>query len=124
MLVTPSVFVMLRSAVGVMTVLLSVALLFPAGSLVPAGAVTVAVFVIVPEPAVTVAVAVNVPVPPLRRLTKALRLPLPLAGQLEPAECGRGRDAERHREDVAHRRAHDRTRPRVTGDDRVRQGRT
>ena len=86
-LVTPSVLVMLRSAVDVMTVLLSVALLLPAGSLVPAGAVIVAVFVIVPEPAVTVAVAVNVAVPPLRRLTKALRLPLPLAGQLEPADA-------------------------------------
>src|SRR6266566_2917415 len=87
MLVTPSVLVMLRSAVGVMTVLLSVALLLPAGSLVPAGAVTVAVFVIVPEAAVTVAVAVNVPVPPLSRLTLAFRFPLPLAGQLEPAEA-------------------------------------
>src|SRR6266550_5259396 len=78
---------MLRSAVGVMTVLLSVALLFPAGSLVPAGAVTVAVFVIVPEAAVTVAVAVNVPVPPLSRFTKTERFPEPLAGQLEPAEA-------------------------------------
>src|SRR5437016_8877589 len=78
---------MLRSAVGVMTVLLSVAALFPAGSLVPAGAVIIAVFVIVPEPAVTVAVAVNVAVPPLSRFTKALRLPLPLAGQAEPAEA-------------------------------------
>ena len=86
-LVTPSVLVMLRSAVGVMTVLLSVALLFPAGSLVPAGAVTVAVFVIVPELAVTVAVAVNVAVPPLSRSTLAFRLPLPLAGQVEPAEA-------------------------------------
>src|SRR6266550_2059402 len=65
---------MFRSAVGVMTVLLSVAELFPAGSLVPAGAVTLAV-------------AVKVAVPPLRRLTKALRLPLPLAGQLEPADA-------------------------------------
>src|SRR5882762_5149683 len=78
---------MLRSAVGVMTVLLSVALLFPAGSLVPAGAVTLAVFVIVPEPAVTVPVAVNVAVPPLKRFTLADRLPLPLAGQLEPADA-------------------------------------
>src|SRR5438874_241361 len=76
-----------RSAVGVMTVLLSVAELFPAGSVTPAGAVTVAVFVIVPELAVTVAVAVNVAVPPLSRLTLALRLPLPLAGQLDPAEA-------------------------------------
>src|SRR6266550_2234036 len=70
MLVRPSVFVMLRSAVGVMTVLLSVAELFPAGSLVPAGGVIVAVFVIVPEPAMTalgpalLATIVYVSVPP------------------------------------------------------------
>src|SRR5437879_3428513 len=70
-----------------MTVLLSVALLFPGGSFSPAGAVTVAVFVIGPEPAVTVAVAVNVAVPPLSRLMLALRLPLPLAGQLDPADA-------------------------------------
>ena len=76
-----------RSAVGVIWVSLSDALLFPAGSLVPAGAVTVAVFVIVPEPAVTVAVAVNVAVPPLSRLMLALTSPLPLAGQVEPAEA-------------------------------------
>src|SRR6266576_449786 len=74
------------SAVGAIWVSLSDALLFPAGSLVPAGAVTVAVFVIVPELAVTVAVAVNVAVPPLSRLMLALRLPLPLAGQLDPAD--------------------------------------
>jgi len=78
--------VMPRSAVGVMTVLLSVALLFPAGSLVPAGAVTVAVLVIVPAP-LAVAVTVNVALPPLKRLTLAPMLPLPLAGQLEPAEA-------------------------------------
>src|SRR5712691_7337049 len=84
---TPSVFVIARSAVGAITVLLSVALLLPAGSLVPAGAVTDAVFVIVPEPAVTVPVAVNVAVPPLSRSTEAARLPAPLAGQLEPAEA-------------------------------------
>src|SRR5438445_114127 len=78
---------MYRSAVGVIWVSLSVALLLPAGSLIPAGAVTVAVFVIVPELAVTVAVAVNVAVPPLSRLTLALRLPLPLAGQVDPADA-------------------------------------
>src|SRR2546430_16644765 len=78
---------MLRSPVGVMPVLLPVALLFPAGSFVPAGAVTLAVFVIVPEPAVTVPVAMNVAVPPLKRFTLADRLPLPLAGQLEPADA-------------------------------------
>src|SRR2546425_20401 len=70
-----------------MTVLLSVALLFPAGSFTPAGAVTVAVFTIGLAPPVTVAVAVNVAVPPASRLMLALRLPLPLAGQLEPADA-------------------------------------
>src|SRR2546430_17622020 len=64
----------------------SVALLFPAGSFVPAGAVTVAVLLIVPVPA-TVAVTVNVAVPPLVRSTSAVTFPLPLAGQAEPAEA-------------------------------------
>src|ERR671930_246993 len=78
---------MLRSAVGVIRVLLSVALLFPAGSFVPAGAATDAVFVIVPDAAVTVAVAVKVALPPESRLTLAAILPLPEAGQLEPADA-------------------------------------
>src|ERR687887_1019937 len=78
---------MLRSAAGVITVLLSVALLLPAGSFVPAGAVTVAVFVIGLAPPMTVAVAVKVAVPPDSRLTEADRLPEPLAGQLEPADA-------------------------------------
>src|ERR671931_1554714 len=78
---------MRRSAVGVITVLLSVALLLPGGSFRPAGAVTEAVFVIVPEPAVTVPVAVKVAVPPTSRLMLALMLPLPLAGQLDPADA-------------------------------------
>src|SRR5919198_3180806 len=73
---------MLRSAVGVITVLLSVALLFPAGSFVPAGAATDAVFVIVPEP-VTVPVTVNVTDWPARTSTVSFRFPLPLAGQLD-----------------------------------------
>jgi hypothetical protein len=46
----PSVLLIDRSAVGVMTVLLSVAELFPAGSFTPTGAVIVAVLVIVPAP--------------------------------------------------------------------------
>src|SRR5437016_5569800 len=69
-----------------MTVLLSVAELFPAGSFTPAGAVTVATLVSVPVP-VTVAVAVKVAVPPTSRLMLAFRLPLPLAGQLDPADA-------------------------------------
>ena len=80
----PSVLVMLRSAVGVMTVLLSVAELLPAGSFTPPGAVIVAEFVMVPEP-LAVAVTVKVAVPPLSRLTAAEMFPLPLAGQTEPA---------------------------------------
>src|SRR5882762_2360173 len=78
---------MLRSAVGVIWVSLSVALLLPTGSFTPAGAVTVAVFTIGVAPPMTVAVAVNVAVPPASRLTLAFRLPLPLAGQLEPADA-------------------------------------
>jgi hypothetical protein len=46
--VTPSVLVMLRSAVGVMTVLASVAELLPAGSFTPTGAAIVAVLASVP----------------------------------------------------------------------------
>jgi hypothetical protein len=49
-LVTPSVLVIDRSAVGVMTVLPSVALLLPAGSFTPTGAAIVAVLEIVPDP--------------------------------------------------------------------------
>jgi hypothetical protein len=82
--VTPSVFVIDRSAVGVMTVFASVALLFPGASVTPTGAVIVAVFVIVPVP-VAVAVTVKVAVPPLRSSTEALMSPVPLAGQTEPA---------------------------------------
>ena len=82
--VTPSVFVMLRSGVGVMTVFASVAELFPAGSFTPPGAVTVAVLLIVPDP-LAVAVTVKVAAPPESRFTDAARFPLPLAGQLDPA---------------------------------------
>ena len=75
-----------RSELSVI-VSLSVAELLAVGeSVTPAGAVTVATFVIVPVP-VTVAVAVNVAVPPASRLTAALMLPLPLAGQLDPADA-------------------------------------
>ncbi len=82
-LVSPSVLVIARSAVGVMTVLPSVAALLPAGSFTPTGAVTVAVLEMVPVP-LAVAVTVNVAVPPLSRSTVAARLPAPLAGQTEP----------------------------------------
>src|SRR5438128_1518657 len=84
-----------------MTVLLSVALLLPAGSFTPAGAAIVAVFEIVPLP-VTVAVTVNVAVPPLpvavavtrnvavppfNRSMLTFRLPLPDAGHAEPGDA-------------------------------------
>ena len=82
--VTPSVFVIDRSAVGVMTVFASVAELLPAGSFTPTGAAIVAVLEIVPEP-LAVAVTVKVAVPPESSVTLALMLPLPLAGQLDPA---------------------------------------
>jgi hypothetical protein len=82
--VTPSVLVIARFAVGVMTVLLSVAVLLPAGSFTPTGAAIVAVLEIVPEP-LAVAVTVKVAVPPESSVTLALMFPLPLAGQLEPA---------------------------------------
>ncbi len=80
----PSVLVMERSAVGVMTVLLSVAELFPAGSFTPTGAAMLAVLVMVPVP-LAVAVTVNVAEPPASRSMLAVRLPAPLAGQTEPA---------------------------------------
>ncbi len=73
-----------RSASAVIDVLLSVALLLPAGSFTPTGAVMVAVLVMVPVP-VAVAVSVKVAVPPLSRSTVAARFPAPLAGQAEPA---------------------------------------
>ncbi len=84
MLAIPSVLVIERSAVGVMTVLLSVALLLPAGSFTPSGAEIVAVLLMVPAP-VTVAVTVNVAAPPESRSTVALMSPAPPAGQAEPA---------------------------------------
>src|SRR5260370_445817 len=79
---------MARSATAVM-VSVSVALLLAGvGSVTPAGAAMVAVLLMVPRaPPGTVALTVKVAVPPLSRLTEAAMLPLPLAGQLEPAEA-------------------------------------
>src|ERR1700687_2522359 len=79
---------MARSATAVM-VSVSVALLLAGvGSVTPAGAAMVAVLLMVPlAPPATVALTVKVAVPPLSRLTEAAMLPLPLAGQLEPAEA-------------------------------------
>src|SRR5229473_3294657 len=77
--VAPSVLVMLRSACGV-SVSVSVAVLLPGvGSVVPAGAVTLAVLLRLPvAEAEMLAVTVNVAVPPFARLTVVLMLPVPL----------------------------------------------
>ncbi len=70
---------------GVIVVLLSVALLLPAGSFTPTGAVMVAVLLRVPVP-LTVAVSVNVTLPPLGRSTVVLMSPAPdAAAQAAPA---------------------------------------
>src|SRR2546422_8968320 len=85
----PSVFVIDRSAAG-MIVSVSVALLFAGfGSVIPAGGVTAAVFDRVPEALMSsVPVAMNVAVPPTRRFTVRLMFPEPLAAaQLEPLEA-------------------------------------
>jgi hypothetical protein len=85
---TPSVLVIDRSAVWV-KVSVSVAVLLPGvGSVTEAGAEIVAVFARLPVAvAAMVAVIVNVAVPPGARVTDALMLPLPDAGQVEPAEA-------------------------------------
>ena len=78
------VLVTLRSACG-FKVLLS-PLLFELGSLVPAGGVTVAVLTKFPVALeITKPLAIKVIVPPFKISTLALMLPVPLAGQLEPA---------------------------------------
>ena len=82
----PSVLVTDRSARGVSESVSVAVLLAPFGSLLPTGAATVAVFTSEPVAAgATVPVTVNVTVPATRRLTEALMLPLPEAGQVEPA---------------------------------------
>ena len=82
----PSVLVIDRSAVGV-NVSVSVAeLLAGVGSVTEAGAAIVEVLDRLPVAVVEiVAVRVNVAVPPGAKLTDALMLPLPDAGQLDPA---------------------------------------
>jgi len=86
--VCPSVLVTARSACGV-SVSLSVAVLLALdGSTMPAGAATAAVLVKVPvAPGLIVALTVKVTVPLASTLIDVLMLPLPLAGQLEPAEA-------------------------------------
>ena len=88
----PSDFVTDRSATGpgaVDTRSLSLALLFAGvGSVVPDGAVTVAVFVIVPVAVdEIVAGTVKVAVPPGSRLTVVAMSPAPDAGHVEPADA-------------------------------------
>src|SRR5438445_715933 len=79
---------MARSATR-LTVSVSVALLLPGvGSVTPIGAAMVAVLALGPLAlSPTRRSSVLVAVPPLTRLTEAERLPLPLAGQLDPAEA-------------------------------------
>src|SRR5260370_1053141 len=79
---------MAKSAIRAM-VSVSVALLLTGfGSVTPTGTAMVAVLAVGPlAPPATVALTVKVAVPPLSRLTEAAMLPLPLAGQLEPAEA-------------------------------------
>src|SRR6201999_2166664 len=83
--VTPSVFVMERSALAPI-VSVSVAELLPGvGSVTPPGAVTVAVLLSVPVAAgETVQLAVYVTLAPLGRLTVPLMLPEPAAVQVPP----------------------------------------
>ena len=85
---TPSVLVIARSPVGV-NVSVSVAeLLAAVGSVTETGTATDAVFAKVPVAVVAmVDVNVNVAVPPGARVTDALMLPLPDAGQVEPADA-------------------------------------
>ena len=84
--VTPSVFVMLKSAV-MFAASVSVALLFPGvGSVTVAGGVTVAVFTKFPVAVdSTVPVIVKVALPPDARLIAVAMFPLPLAAPLDPA---------------------------------------
>jgi hypothetical protein len=86
--IAPSVLVIDRSAVGV-NVSVSVAVLFATvGSVMPAATAAVAVFVSVPVAVeAIVAVNVNVAVPLGRRSTVVLMLPLPDAGQVDPADA-------------------------------------
>jgi hypothetical protein len=83
--VTPSVFVIERSAFPT-SVSVSVAELFPGvGSVTPPGTATVAVFTRLPvAAALIVALTVYVTLPPTGRLTVLLMLPLPLAGHVPP----------------------------------------
>src|SRR3954469_16306641 len=83
--VTPSVFVIDKSALPA-SVSLSVAELLPGvGSVTPAGDVTVAVLLNVPVAAAeTVQLAVCVTLPPDGRLTRLLMFPLPEAVQVPP----------------------------------------
>ena len=84
-LATPSVFVIERSAVGVVASV-SVAELFPGvGSVTPAGAATVAALTSVPVAAAdSVAVSVYVALAPAGRLTVSAMLPLPDAVHVPP----------------------------------------
>ena len=82
----PSVLVIDRSARGVNESVSVAELLAPLGSLLPTGAAMVAVLTSEPVAAAeTVPLTVKVAVPETSRLTLELMLPLPDAGQLDPA---------------------------------------
>jgi hypothetical protein len=82
----PSVLVIERSARGVNESVSVAELLAPLVSLLPTGAAMVAVLTSEPVAAAeTEPLTVNVAVPETRRVAVALMLPLPEAGQLEPA---------------------------------------
>ena len=82
----PSVLVIDRSALGVNESVSVAVLLAPLVSPLPTGAAIVAVLTSEPVAAAdTEPLTVKVAVPETRRLTLALMLPLPDAGQLEPA---------------------------------------
>src|SRR5215204_3567599 len=85
-----------RSPWGVSVSVSVAVLLADTGSIAPAGTATVAVLINVPvAPGLRVPVAVNVAVPPTSRLTGPLMFPVPLAGQLDPAEATQAQVGER-----------------------------
>src|SRR5437660_241022 len=79
---------MARSATELMVSVSVGLLLCGVGSVTPAGAAMVAVLLMVPLAApATVALTVKVTLPPRSEERRVAMVPLPLAGQLEPAEA-------------------------------------
>ena len=85
---TPSVFVIRRSACGASEVVSDAELSAGVGSITPDGGATDASLTTVPvAPAAIVASTLNTAVPPTARFTSSLMSPEPDAAQLEPAEA-------------------------------------